>query len=119
MHWKTLCKPKAETYRKLAYDDFKKLGRLGCSECYSFFHENLSVLLKKIHGSNRHYGKSPKGFLAEAKGMAESLKVLDKPVDALLDLRNKLQHAIQCEDFEKAAEIRDNIRMLEQKDGNQ
>src|SRR3989338_6929968 len=43
----------------LTYDDFRKLGRLGCSECYSSFREYLGALLKKIHGSNQHLGKSP------------------------------------------------------------
>ena len=36
------------------YDDFKKFGRLGCSECYTAFKEHLGSLLKKIHGSNLH-----------------------------------------------------------------
>ncbi|HTZ10838.1 MAG TPA: hypothetical protein VMD04_00465, partial [Candidatus Margulisiibacteriota bacterium] len=43
----------------LTYAEFKKIGRLGCGECYLAFKKYLSPLLKKIHGSNQHSGKSP------------------------------------------------------------
>src|SRR3990167_7340363 len=36
------------------YQDFKKLGRLGCSECYDAFKKQLAPLIKRIHGSDRH-----------------------------------------------------------------
>ena len=87
------------------YDDFRKFGRLGCSECYPAFREHLGTLLKKIHGSNRHHGKAP---------IKMSQAVRDK-VDSIEELRSQLQQAIQGEDFEKAAQIRDKIRELEQK----
>ena len=35
----------------LTYADFKKIGRLGCSECYDTFKKYLGPLLKKVHGS--------------------------------------------------------------------
>jgi protein arginine kinase activator len=87
----------------LNYDDFKKFGRLGCSECYPAFREQLSVLLKKIHGSNRHLGKAP-GMVVKAEG---------QKVETLSYLREQLQDAIQDEDFERAAELRDKIRTME------
>lgn len=89
----------------LGYEDFRKSGRLGCSECYISFREQLSALLKKIHGSNRHLGKSP---LKLAEGVKEK-------VEGLTDLRNQLHEAVQQEDFEKAAALRDKIRELEKK----
>jgi len=90
----------------LTYDEFKKFGRLGCSECYSSFKEHLGVLLKKIHGSSKHLGKSPKTFSAVSKMREESIK----------ELRDQLLQAVQQEDFEKAAEIRDKIRAYENKE---
>ena len=90
----------------LTYDEFRKLGRLGCSECYNSFNEQLSSLLKKIHGSNRHLGKTPKKMRQEVK----------KKIDRIQDLRYQLQRAIESEDFEKAAELRDKIREAEQKE---
>ena len=89
------------------YEDFKKFGRLGCSECYPAFKENLTVLLKKIHGSNRHLGKAP----------VQVMQLLPdkKKGESLRDLRDQLHDAIQNEDFEKAAELRDKIREVENK----
>ena len=92
----------------LTYSDFKKIGRLGCGECYSAFRKYLGPLLKRIHGSNIHYGKSP----------LTVTKVLKKKID-LQDLRQKLQKAIETEAFEEAARIRDQIRELEKKQSNE
>ncbi len=88
----------------LTYADFKKIGRLGCSECYNAFRKYLGVLLKKIHGSNQHIGKSP---IKEPTD-----KVVSKKPD-LQELRRRLQQAIETEAFEEAAQIRDQIRELE------
>ena len=92
----------------LSYDDFRKFGRLGCSHCYSSFETHLSNLLKKIHGSNHHYGKKPMR-IPEAQ---------QKKMESLQDFKSQLAHAIQIEDFEKAAELRDKIREIEKKDKN-
>ena len=89
----------------LNYNDFKKLGRLGCSECYPCFKDNLSTLLKKIHGSNRHLGKMP---LTRSKSTKQK-------VETMINLKEQLQSAIAREDFEKAAELRDKIYSLEKK----
>lgn len=90
----------------LTYEDFRKVGRLGCSKCYVTFKKYLSSLLKKIHGSNQHVGKTP----------LKSSRVV-KEKSELLDLREKLQHAVQVEEFEEAAKIRDKIRDLEKNRG--
>jgi len=88
----------------LTYADFKKIGRLGCGECYSTFKKYLGPLLKKIHGSILHFGKSP----------FRVARVLNKRGD-LQALRNQLQKAIETESFEEAARIRDKIKELERK----
>ena len=88
----------------LSYADFKKIGRVGCSECYVSFKKFLGPLLKRIHGSNYHTGKSP----------ARLTRVVKKKAD-LEELRVKLQKAIEMEAFEEAARIRDQIRDLERK----
>lgn len=88
----------------MSYEDFKKIGRLGCGECYTTFRRNLVPLLKRIHGSTQHLGKVPLKIVKEAKRKSE--------IDIL---REKLQEAIQKEEFEEAAELRDKIRELEKK----
>lgn len=88
----------------LAYKDFRKIGRLGCGDCYNTFKRTLAPLLKKIHGSNQHIGKSP-----SRAGKVVKLKT------ELQGLQNRLQKAIQMEEFEEAARLRDKIRELEKK----
>jgi protein arginine kinase activator len=88
----------------LTYADFKKIGRLGCGECYNAFKKFLAPLLKRIHGSSQHVGKTP----------TKSAKGLKKKID-IQELRNKLQRAIEQEQFEEAARLRDQIKELEQK----
>ena len=89
----------------LSYADFRKMGRLGCGECYRAFRKYLLPLLKRIHGSTQHLGKSP----------FKVAKVVKKKLDSE-ELRNKLQKAVEEEAFEEAARIRDEIKELEKKE---
>ena len=87
----------------LSLDDFKKTGRLGCSHCYVSFDVHLSGLLRRLHGSTQHVGKV---YLPPEPTRAEQQ-------ERLAGLRRKLDRAVQSEDFERAAELRDQIRTLE------
>lgn len=100
---------------ELSYDDFRKLGRLGCSECYATFREYLGVLLKKIHGSNEHLGKRPAKFIADAPKAAKGAAA-STDSEELQRLKEKLQKAIHTENFEEAAHLRDKIHELEKKE---
>ena len=87
----------------MTYDEFRKFGRLGCSHCYDAFKMHLGTLLKKVHGSNHHLGKTPTKIPQSEKKIIEDFH----------ELKIQLEKAIQMEDFERAAEIRDKIRELE------
>ena len=90
----------------MTYEDFRKFGRLGCSECYEAFKMYLGTLLKKVHGASHHLGKTPAKIPQSEK----------RKIETLQDLKNQLTKAVQMEDFELAAELRDKIRDLEKKD---
>jgi len=94
----------------LSYADFKKIGRLGCGECYNVFRKYLAPLLKRIHGSNQHIGKSP----LKIKAAPSSARVNKKKADPA-ELKEQLQKAIQKEAFEEAARLRDQIKEIEAK----
>ena len=79
--------------------DFKKAGRLGCAECYQTFAEPLEGLLKTMHKGTRHVGKVPESQ-RESRDVSDRLKTLQK----------KLAKAIEAEDFEQAAILRDEIK---------
>jgi len=86
----------------LTFADFKKIGKLGCADCYRAFHRYLAPLLKRIHGSSAHCGKTPH----------RESKVSKRKPD-LKELRLRLQKAIELEAFEEAARIRDQIKEME------
>ena len=86
--------------------DFKKSGRLGCPECYKTFSEGLGGLLKTMHKGTRHVGKAPEALRA-SRDTADKLKTLQK----------KLAKAIEAENFEEAAQLRDEIKHLGERSG--
>lgn len=83
--------------------DFVNTGFLGCTRCYSSFADLLSQVIAKNYGNAKHQGKIP------VRG-AGPLKIRRE----IASLRSALEKAIQQEDFERAAELRDQIRSLEQ-----
>ena len=86
----------------LQYSSFKETGRLGCSECYAAFQFQLRPLLRRIHGDTRHRGKSP----SRGAAVVTSTRQIQR-------LHDDLQRAVEREDFERAAGLRDEIRRLE------
>jgi protein arginine kinase activator len=91
------------SFCKLSARDFKEVGRLGCPHCYSTFETHLRGLLRRVHGSTQHVGKV---YLPPDPTITEREKRLE-------GLRRKLERAVETEDFERAAELRDQIRALE------
>jgi protein arginine kinase activator len=83
--------------------DFRATGRLGCPRCYSAFEKALRDLLRRVHGSARHIGRHyepPRHDELERQ-------------TAVGDLRAQLKRAIEAEQFELAADLRDRLRVLE------
>jgi protein arginine kinase activator len=86
-------------------DDIKNSGRLGCSQCYFTFENQVDVLLRRIQGSSFHVGKR----ISRPEG-----KVYDNQM-LVRELKKKLSESVKKEEYEKAAEIRDEIRKLEKR----
>ncbi len=82
----------------LTFREFRKVGRLGCGLCYETFSEKLSPLIKTLHKGHRHVGKVPTTHPPK-----EETPDLDL-------LRKELRAAVEKEEFEKAAELRDRIK---------
>lgn len=83
--------------------DFRRTGRLGCSHCWAHFEDHLTALLRRLHGSTQHVGKIYLGELEEGSDAQARLATLQR----------RLQQAIEVEDFETAAHLRDRIREIE------
>lgn len=82
-------------------------GRLGCAECYSFFEKELTPAIERIHGRVFHTPQRMNPPKAAAKTEQKKEKT------PLEKLRGELKVAIEAEEFEKAAALRDQIRDLE------
>jgi len=82
--------------------DLKKTGRLGCSNCYEVFAGQLSGMLKNMHKGTQHVGKVPRRYQGQRE-MREKLRVLQE----------ELEKAVDGEEYERAASLRDEIRQLE------
>ena len=91
----------------LTFRDFKKKGRFGCGNCYTVFKDQLSAFLKNIHGSARYLGKVPFGVLSKTSADV-----------TIKGLKAKLICAIELENYEEAAHLRDDIKNIEGKSKN-
>jgi protein arginine kinase activator len=83
--------------------DFKKMGRFGCPQCYESFRPVLIPLLSSMHKGTSHVGKVPSHALAR-RSVYERLTKLETELDL----------AIKAERFEDAARYRDEIRQIKQ-----
>ncbi len=118
--------------------EFREKGRLGCPRDYEIFRDHLDRLLERVHNSDRHTGRLPGGERVEppasssqAASNVPSLETTDSadlpratqesnsapaeptPADDRSRLSAELEQAIQEEDYERAAELRDALKAME------
>lgn len=86
----------------ITYESFKKTGRLGCANCYEAFNKELQGVFESIQPGTHHKGKLPK----RSKG-----KILN--IRAIEEYKTQIKKAIESEEYEKAAHLRDLIKELE------
>ncbi|MGH7214330.1 MAG: UvrB/UvrC motif-containing protein, partial [Tepidisphaeraceae bacterium] len=90
----------------ITWAEFRQNGLLGCEQDYQQFEKDLTPLLARAHdNATHHVGKVP----ARRGGTGVPMK---KSVD-LAKLRKELARAVEVEDYEKAAKLRDQIRQAE------
>jgi protein arginine kinase activator len=86
-----------------SFGEYRKTLLLGCSECYTAFHELLERDLEKYHGATQHVGRRP----------GEKVQETDNRLFTLVELRKRMEQSITREDYTEAARLRDQIRLLE------
>ena len=87
----------------LSLADFQSGGRFGCADDYTVFRERIMPLIEKIHDSTQHVGKVP----------ARAGKNVQREKE-LRQLQGELKRAVDREEYEKAAGLRDQIRKLDE-----
>ena len=88
----------------MTYSEFRSSGRLGCSDCDKPFKRPLIPFLEKVHGSTRHTGKAP-SHMGRSMAVEQRIAVLTREMDK----------AVDDEDFERAADLRDKVQELKEK----
>jgi len=86
----------------LTFSRFQKVGRLGCPHCYETFHGQLEPILSDVHKNTEHVGRSP-----SANAM------MDTTTKQLADMNRELKQAVEAEEYEHAAKLRDEIKALQ------
>ncbi len=84
-------------------EDLQKVRRFGCGTCYKVFADELAVMLRGMHKGSSHIGKVPEGLM-EVQYRHQRLE----------ELRAKLELAVASESYEEAADLRDEIRTLDE-----
>lgn len=97
-----------------AIEEISKTGKVGCGNCYKVFGEELKPALIRIHGRTSHIGKKP-GEMQPLAPNEAPIAENDKEAE-IKTLRAELKKAIENEEYERAAEIRDKIRETEGKE---
>ena len=91
------------TFCSSTFRDFRSTGRLGCAHCYDAFENSMRDLLRRVHGNAKHVGRRydpPASVDLPEAGTAN-------------ELRDRLRRAVESEQFELAADIRDKLRGLD------
>jgi protein arginine kinase activator len=83
--------------------DFRNTSRLGCAYCYGAFEVKLRDLLRGVHGTSKHQGKR---YHPPAQAVEEGASVAT-------ELRTRLRRAVEQEQFEEAAKLRDQLKVME------
>ena len=84
------------------WQEIAKSGKVGCPLCYTTFDAELEHSIRSIHGNVTHAGRAP----------AARLVALEKK-KRMVNLKSALKTAIEAENVEEAARLRDEIRAME------
>ncbi len=87
-----------------SFNDILRYGKAGCSQCYEKFYDRLIPSIRRIHGQASHTGKIGSGAVKREKTESAHEKI-EK-------LRAEMNKAVSAEDFERAAQLRDEIKAI-------
>ncbi|MBE6638448.1 MAG: hypothetical protein E7616_03195 [Ruminococcaceae bacterium] len=85
------------------FDDIAANGKVGCARCYRTFEKKLAPMIARLHGDNAF--------------KQDNCQVESSASMRLIELQQQMDKAIEEENFELAAKLRDEIKALNQKEG--
>ena len=87
--------------------DIARRGKIGCAKCWEVFSDMLLPHVRRIHGNVRHAGRIPGSAAAGLRAKHE-----------LEELKAQLKTAVEAQEYEQAAVLRDRIKALEEGENN-
>ena len=88
-----------------SFEEVVRSGMMGCADCYAAFYDKLRPSLSRIHGRATHVGKSGKNQITSTES--------PRLEDTLSKLKEELKNAVDTQNFELAAKLRDEINAIE------
>ena len=92
----------------MKYQEFIRIGKFGCADCYDVFGPLIEDNIKTLHGSVEHKGKKSNKTAQHGNDLLDEIAVLNA----------KLKEAVELDNFEDAAHYRDEIKKLKEGGGN-
>jgi len=103
----------------MTFAAFKKHGLIGCASCYEHFAARLGPLIARAHeGAEQHIGKIPQRALREVMDKDDSMGIhgligsASERERRLASVRSRLAHALDHEEYEQAAMLRDELTRI-------
>ena len=93
-----------------SFEEIARTGKIGCADCYTQFKEQLAPMIHRIHGAAVHKGKRLGG--SALRIMDTENKIVPVKESAVEEKNRKLKAAIENQDFELAAKLRDEIKEM-------
>ncbi|MCL2547446.1 MAG: UvrB/UvrC motif-containing protein [Oscillospiraceae bacterium] len=84
----------------MSQQELTNSARVGCAKCYDVFANILTPYIRQIHGQAEYVGDTPPNYTPS-------------PAEQLRKLQRHMQSAIEQQNFEEAARLRDEIKVLE------
>lgn len=88
-----------------SFDDIVRDGKVGCADCYRTFYDKLLPSIQRIHGKINHTGKIGTGVNEKEK--------IETAEEKIAKLKSQMDEAVKTQNFELAAQLRDEIKALE------
>lgn len=94
-----------------SFEEIVRTGMVGCADCYKTFYDRLLPSIQRIHGRARHAGKQPAPAVLTGQEAAKQPQTPTKE-EKIAALEQQMQQAVESQNFEQAAVLRDNIKAL-------
>jgi protein arginine kinase activator len=94
-----------------SFEEITESGKVGCADCYQTFRRKLVPVIQRIHGTTRHKGKAPGSSALRVMEQAHPMVPVEETL--LEEKKRLLKQAVEAQDFEQAAVLRDEIKEME------